>query len=493
MPDMNERLKYYNDVRTTEMTKAELAMHVSMFCENGDTPVIDWATRFPNRVYAWTVDFHPAPASCNIPIYRDIGVVLHPEIDHEPFCQYSGFCRQRLNSLFGLGGYMAGFALDPDYIPLINDFHEALKDDPEYNRIDVFMCSHPAANCELFVPFEKPMILFFTTRLEFGRNDQNIPWRAREISKWNSYGELESRTKDFAEMVIKYHNTGRIAVTANSRYDAEYVHYFTGIRPTYIPSWCGDLDNSFGLESEWIGCELNTTAHNPIYNVSLIVPYKQRLWALGGTAIDDSHELYLELEHAKQAFKEKFKREAPVIQHSNSVITNHKPEKYKAYSSLVFIPYQTSVMTFFEMYRQNIPIFAPSKRLLVDWHQRFKILSGRVYGWPERHIDLMEMYNITANMSIPYPNDDMDIASNNYWFEFCDIYQFDHITIFDSWEELLEKLEFTDLKEVRSNMMKHNLYQRDMIASQWDAVFRRLAPHRNRGAYVNAEIQRLRV
>jgi hypothetical protein len=65
-------------------------------------------------VYAWTVDFHASPAACNVPIYNDIGVVLHPEVDHPPNCIYAGFCKNRLK-LLELGAYMVGFALDPDH------------------------------------------------------------------------------------------------------------------------------------------------------------------------------------------------------------------------------------------------------------------------------------------------------------------------------------------------------------------------------------------
>jgi hypothetical protein len=60
---------------------------------------------------------------------------------------------------------MVGFALDPDHAVLKKDFYEIYKNDEEFKRVDVFMCSHPAANCELFESFEKPMVMFATTRL----------------------------------------------------------------------------------------------------------------------------------------------------------------------------------------------------------------------------------------------------------------------------------------------------------------------------------------
>jgi hypothetical protein len=97
----------------------------------------------------------------------------------------------------------------------------------------------------------------------------------------------------------------------------------------------------------------------------------------------------------------------------------------------VFIPYQTSVMSFFEQYRQNIPMFAPALSLLVTWHQRFKILSPRVYGRPARPLDLIANTS-AAFRDIPDPNDDMNETSNIYWLRFADIYTFPHIVLFRS-------------------------------------------------------------
>lgn len=44
-------------------------------------------------------------------------------------------------------------------------------------RVDVVVCSHPAANCELFMPLNRTMIVYPSTRLEFGRDDESIDWR----------------------------------------------------------------------------------------------------------------------------------------------------------------------------------------------------------------------------------------------------------------------------------------------------------------------------
>lgn len=72
------------------------------------------------------------------------------------------------------------------------------------------------------------MILFITTRLEFGRDDLLIDFRRREVNKWNAKGEVKLRMKEWIEFIIKYYYIKNISIVANNLYDAEYVYYHTG-------------------------------------------------------------------------------------------------------------------------------------------------------------------------------------------------------------------------------------------------------------------------
>jgi hypothetical protein len=341
---MAERELYYNPLRTGELNQSELLVDIETICKSNGQQISQfsqrypWKDRFPDMVYTWTVDFHPAPSACNIATYKDIGVILHPEIDHPPFCTFSGFCRNRMNPVFGLGGYMAGFALDPDHTALKRDFYNVYKNDPEFQRIDVFMCSHPLANCELFEPFQKPMIIFATTRYEFGRNDQEIGWRVREIRRWNSWGELVDRQRNLTKFVQKYHKAGLLALTANSKYDAEYMFYFTGIKTEYIPSWCGDADSSYGQRQNWVGCQLPADhKHQPTQNIAVIVPFKR---------MHTPAAFYEGLQLAEKNYTEVFQTTPPSVKHSADAIRDHSPETYRQYRAVIHIPYQPSTTSY---------------------------------------------------------------------------------------------------------------------------------------------------
>ena len=46
--------------------------------------------------------------------------------------------------------------------------------------------------------------------------------------------------------------------------------------------------------------------------------------------------------------------------------------------AIVVVPYTKSVMSFFELYRMNIPLFAPSLELLVQWERDHSVRRRHV-------------------------------------------------------------------------------------------------------------------
>ena len=135
-PTMEERNQFFNPLKSRELSLCELTKilkdtcgdtHLDLFMRQNQLlldsiPLFDsalgkinnsirttqWECRMPGLIYAWSVDFHASPSVCNIPIYSEIGVVLHPEVDHHPHCEYSGICKNRLKVL-ELGAYMVSY------------------------------------------------------------------------------------------------------------------------------------------------------------------------------------------------------------------------------------------------------------------------------------------------------------------------------------------------------------------------------------------------
>ena len=49
---------------------------------------------------------------------------------------------------------------------------------------------------------------------------------------------------------------------------------------------------------------------------------------------------------------------------------------------VVVVPYTKSVMSFFELYRMNVPLFAPSVELLVKWEMKHSVMVRCPYPYP---------------------------------------------------------------------------------------------------------------
>lgn len=86
----------------------------------------------------------------------------------------------------------------------VEEFHSVYKNDPEFQSVDAFICMHAAATCELFVPFNRPIIIVATIRYDNGRVGLN------EWKRWNDR---------LLEIAAEPTNV----IAANNRYDVEYM------------------------------------------------------------------------------------------------------------------------------------------------------------------------------------------------------------------------------------------------------------------------------
>ena len=86
----------------------------------------------------------------------------------------------------------------------IRNFYSMYGSQAEWQSVDAFVCLHPAATCELFMPFNRSIIIVTTTRYDAGR---------RSIGDWRRWNDrLALITAD-----------SRNVVAANNQYDVEYM------------------------------------------------------------------------------------------------------------------------------------------------------------------------------------------------------------------------------------------------------------------------------
>jgi hypothetical protein len=450
---------------------------------------------FEHMMYGWSLDFHAAPIACSAVLWEEAGAVLHAEVDFHN-CKYfaSGrYCATDKLFRTGIRNRGGGFSLDPCPNRLRRQFYERTKASTEFQRVDFFLCSHPSANCELFLPLNKSIVVFVTTRLEFARNDSNIGWRRplveaaplKAAERWRQWVRtLRALSQDrTGGSTCNSHLNGTCRsgasskwaaqhiVLANSEYDVKYIKYMSGIDAEYLPSWCGDRgpDDRY----RW--------KHNRSENFE---QERQRHWKSGTVLIGDGDRLSLKPTSLSAALAGH-----PILQSLNDTIRSAQhlahsiPQNvsatsgfkfqrlrvlYPQYTSadlsqhpaIIFIPHQTSFMSFFEAYRMCMPIFVPSIPLALRWHRQHDILRERVYGQPTPWWGWAPPTNSSAPdqqyrgdvntisnawQQWPDPNDDDDDESVAWWLQWADYYVMPHVNRFDSWEHLLELLRSVDL------------------------------------------------
>ena len=414
----------------------------------------------PEEVYyAWTVDFHGAPAACNAGLLAGAGVQLHAEVDYGN-CKYFHNCRDRLKVLHNDNN--RGFGLDPCPNAYRRAFHRAYMNDEEFRRVDFFFCSHPQSNCELFMPFNRSIVVLATTRLDFGRGDSLVEWRAPDITE-----QTPRRWREWVQNLRRIAAQPGNIIAANNRYDAAYIHYHTGISAQYLPSSCvADIGRA-------------TFQYLPTRTEVLIGMYRDNLqfssWATPTGASSWEHPV---LQGLRQALESHGGPSPPTFARMADLYPEYEWSDIVQHPAVVLVPYQVSTMSLFELYGTGVPIFAPSLDLLVRWVSEHGIMWERKYGTPERVSG--------GGGAVPSPHDD-DEASLRHWLALCDFYTFPHVQLFDSWPHLLELLRTTNLHGTSRNMRDHFLAERRRLRTQWkmllDSAFvARHGPDRNRKA-----------
>jgi hypothetical protein len=248
--------------------------------------------------------------------------------------------------------------------------------------------------------------------------------------------------------VAAWHEHPRHVISANNAYDAAYIRYFTGAQAQPIPNFC-DKGQSYGVS-------------RPQILLSMAQHVENALWPLLEQAIDARRlRGRLTFAHIRRLYPRYTYRD----------LTRHP--------AIVVVPYQVSVMSFFEQYRLNVPLLVPSRRLLASWAVSSGVLEQRtwasVFGLCSVSSPVAP-HPAFANQSDP--NNDHNEQAVYEWLEHADFYTFPHVLYWESPEHLVELAagRLANLALVSHRMRMHNLDQGRVIREQWKRVLERALP-----------------
>ena len=132
------------------------------------------------------------------------------------------------------------------------------------------------------------------------------------------------------------------------------------------------------------------------------------------------------------------------------------------------IPYNCSTMSIFEFYTSNIPLFCPSIDFMCELYTKHgnHVLSELTWN---RVFNLGSGSKIENNkLNDPNRYDDISIMSN--WIKLSDFYNTEwmpNIVYFDSFDDLLNKLQTVNLNEISEKMKTFNSTRKLNIINKW--------------------------
>jgi len=235
--------------------------------------------------------------------------------------------------------------------------------------------------------------------------------------KWNYFNEYLRKGID----------CGKIIPVANSEYDKQYFEFFVKRECLLIQNICEYIN------TEWKP-EINKFLYSSRLNINL-----------------------------------------PEIVINKKDLGKYDWVDLSKYKGLIVIPYTCSTMSIFEYYTANIPLFFPSKSLIktLYYHYHNEILSeltwNKIFGLSPGSIIECDRNNDPNN----YTN--LDILGK--WIDLSDFYNEEwmpYIIYFDSFDDLILKLNTTNLEEVNHNMKNFNKLRKDRVYSSWKNILDKL-------------------
>ena len=275
-------------------------------------------------------------------------------------------------------------------------FYERYKD--ELSDYDAFICAFPVSFCLLYEKFNKPIYCVAATRYEIPFYDFCEKW------SW------------FNTKLVRMIDDGQVVPIANNKYDKFYCEYFTQREWLHIPNIC-DYTNAKYSPSQNEHIVVDTRFHPDFTNCQ-------------GTGL-----------HLKN-------------------LGRHDWQQYYNYLSIIHVPYNVSLMSIFEQYTANVPLFFPT------------IEFGKYLGnIPEYHSSETAFMSQLL-FSQTFDEKKAEHLSTHKALLLSDFYDEEwmpFINFYDS-TDLGSVISSVNLEDVSKNMRHFNQQRKDRIYNLWRKI-----------------------
>ncbi len=295
-----------------------------------------------------------------------------------------------------------------------------------FAEYDAYLVSFPPSLAHLFLylaeKYDKQLILNLGHRF-------NIGVKTRE------------ENEAMLSLLNYLQHSSRHILASGSEYDCQYVKYYLGFEPQKLPIICHHL-------------ELNKPS--PELETILIGPVNFQL-----------KQAETRLNAIAQNWCQKNNRK-PI--HFSLIRTLYKKydryEELARYMAVVIMPYSAYSISMLELYELNIPFFVPAPKLLI----REGFLSDRalvpIYCDRKQYAEILG----DRDSDTSYSPNSYEANAQLYWLQFCFFYQTRNAIVWESPEDLLEKIASTNFDEVRAKMYRENKERREAGLQKWREI-----------------------
>ena len=320
------------------------------------------------------------------------------------------------------------------------------KNDLLVNSIDGFLCTFPASMCQLWFPFKESGIIYLPAhRYNLGRCTED------------SWKELDKQLK----ILNRYkHNT----IGAMSRYDMEYLRYYTGINPLLVPAYSGFY--------------LNTLYSNKPKNLK-----KNNFLIFTCCGHDKSNRVDNFIQGVKETLQPELSAD-----HVHDIYNFYQSKDLVNHPGVISLPYSVMSYRTVELYTMGIPLFIPSIKFFLNFTD---IRHGQKNGMGWDRTSTSKPYcNIDSNLekkmrpsqemgysTHPYsPNLDYDDdpEAEMYWMQYSDFYDWPYIQHFDDYEHLKQLILKANLHEISENIKREVNIKRLKVSRTWCDIMERV-------------------
>lgn len=315
---------------------------------------------------------------------------------------------------------------------LCDAFYERYKD--ELDSFDAFIVTHTPSFALLYERWNKPIICVASTRYE-------APF-SNDVDSW----------QDLNRYLREKIDSGMLIPIANNKYDAAYARFFTDRAWTVIPSLC----------------EYTHAHYSGLHRESLLIGKFPLPIDVPGLVAKG------------QRFGESFLGKVGRRLNLRIGRRGHTWQDLCDFSSVVFFPYNSSIMTIFELYAAGVPMIFPSQAFASQIYAKswtsgwFSELSyNQVFGLPPKSV-------VPCGPDDPNRYDDPENMAR--WIAKSDFYDEEnlkHLVYVNSFESLHDTLRDIDHNAIHIKMKEHHRARAIGVYRAWKETLADLAAKRN--------------